>query len=104
MGFSVDKRLKLDKPLGTIYLSTEPSPIKVTNTAPSETMMADEIAIETAITGKVTAVVVVMSIFSKKDASCGVPIVEMQSLLAKRQKVPILRRKIPTDQEAFLRN
>ncbi len=36
-GFSVDKHLKLAKPLGTIYLSTEPHPIKVANTAPSET-------------------------------------------------------------------
>jgi hypothetical protein len=47
MGFSVDKHLKLDKPaLGTIYLSTEPPPIKVANTAPSETTRADEIAIK----------------------------------------------------------
>jgi hypothetical protein len=47
-------------------LSTEPRPIKVANTAPSETARANEIAIETAKTGKVTAVVAVMSIFSKK--------------------------------------
>jgi hypothetical protein len=47
-------------------LSTEPRAIKVANTAPSETTRADEIAIETAKTGKVTAVVAVMSIFSKK--------------------------------------
>ncbi len=40
--------------------------IKVTNTALSETTKADEIAIETAKTGKVTVVVVVMSIFSEK--------------------------------------
>ncbi len=65
-GFSVDKRLILDKPLGTIYLLTEPRPIKVANTAPSETTRADEIAIKTAKTGKVTAVVAVMSIFSEK--------------------------------------
>ncbi len=65
-GFSVDKRLKLDKPLGTIYLSTEPHPIKVANTAPIETMRADEVAIKTVKTGKVTAVVTVMSIFSEK--------------------------------------
>jgi hypothetical protein len=64
MGFSVNKRLILDKPLGTIYSSTEPRPIKVTNTAPSETTRADEIVIQTAKTGKVTAVVTVMSIFS----------------------------------------
>ncbi len=47
-------------------MSTEPLPIKVTNTAPSETTRADEIAIETAKTGKVTAVISVMSMFSKK--------------------------------------
>ncbi len=47
-------------------MSTEPCLIKVTNTAPDETTKADEIAIETAKTGKVTAVVVVMRIFSEK--------------------------------------
>jgi hypothetical protein len=66
MGFSVDKRLKIDKPLCTIYLSTEPCPIKVVDTAPSETTRANEIAIKTAKTSKVTAVVAVMSIFSEK--------------------------------------
>jgi hypothetical protein len=59
MGFIVDKCHKLDKPLGTIYLSTEPRLIEVANTAPSETTRADEVAIETAKTGKVTAVVLV---------------------------------------------
>jgi hypothetical protein len=53
-------------PLGTIYSSTEPRPIKVADTAPSETMKADEVGIETAKTGKVTPVVVMMSIFTKK--------------------------------------
>ncbi len=43
-----------------------PVQIKVANTAPSETTKADEIAIETAKTGKVTAVVAVMRILSKK--------------------------------------
>jgi hypothetical protein len=47
-------------------LSTEPHPIKVANRASSETARADEIVIETTKTGKVTAVVVVMSIFIKK--------------------------------------
>ncbi len=41
-------------PLGTIYLSTELRPIKVANTALSETTRADEVAIETAKTSKVT--------------------------------------------------
>jgi hypothetical protein len=56
MGFDVDKCLKIDKPLGTIYMSTEPHPIKVANTAPNNNMRANEIAIETAKTGKVSAV------------------------------------------------
>jgi hypothetical protein len=60
--------------------------------------------IETAKTGKVTAVVTVISIFGKKDANCGAIISEMRSLLAKRQKEPIFQRKIPADQEAFLKN
>jgi hypothetical protein len=47
-------------------LSTGPHQIKVDNTAPSETTRADEVAIETAKTGKVTAMVAVMSIFSEK--------------------------------------
>jgi hypothetical protein len=62
----VDKRLKIDKPLEPIYLSHNPSPIKVVNAALSETMKADEISSETTKTGKVTAVVAVMSIFKKK--------------------------------------
>jgi hypothetical protein len=97
MGFRVDKRLKIDEPLGTIYSSHKPRPIEVVDTAHSETMKADEIAIKTAKTGKVTAVVVVMSIFSKKDASCGALMSEMRSLPAKRQKEQIFRRKIPAD-------
>jgi hypothetical protein len=53
MGFSVDKRHKIDKRLGTVYLSTEPRPIKVANTAPRKSMRAHEIATDTAKTGKV---------------------------------------------------
>jgi hypothetical protein len=63
-GFSVHRRLKIDKPLGTIYLSCKPHPIKIANTALIETTKADEIAIKTPKTGKVTAVVTVMSILS----------------------------------------
>jgi hypothetical protein len=47
-------------------LSHKPCPIKVADTALSETTKADEITIKTAKTGKVTAAVVVMSIFSRK--------------------------------------
>jgi hypothetical protein len=63
MRFSVDKHLEIDKPLGSVYLSTEARPIKVVNTAPSSNMRADEIEIETAKTGNVTAVVAVTIFF-----------------------------------------
>jgi hypothetical protein len=66
MGLDVDKHLKIDEPLSTIYSSHKPHPIKAANTALSETMRADEIAIKTAKTGKVTPVVAIMSIFSRK--------------------------------------
>ncbi len=81
-----------------------PCPIKVANTALSETTKADQIVIKTAKTGKVTAVVVVMSLFRRKNANCRALISEMRGLLAKRQKEPIFRRKIPADQEAFLKS
>ncbi len=47
-------------------MSHKPRLIKVVNTALSETTKADEIASKTTKTGKVTAVVAVMSIFKKK--------------------------------------
>ncbi len=47
-------------------MSHKPRPIKVLDTALSETTKADEIASKTAKTRKVTAVVGVMSIFKKK--------------------------------------
>jgi hypothetical protein len=78
-------------------MSHKPCPIKVINTALSETTKADQMGIETDKTGKVTAVVTVMSIFKKKDANCGVLISEMGSLLTKRQKKLIFWRKIPAD-------
>jgi hypothetical protein len=85
-------------------LSHKPRPITVTNTALSKTTKADVIAIKTAKTGKVTGVVAVMSIFSRKRCKCGALILEMRSLLANRQKEQIFRRKIPADQEALLKN
>ncbi len=63
MRLDVDKRLKIDEPLETIYSSHKPRLIKVVNTALSETMKADVNASVAAKTGKVTAVVAVMSIF-----------------------------------------
>jgi hypothetical protein len=81
----VDKRLKIDKPLDTIYLSHKPRPIKVANTALSETMKADEITIKTAKTGKVTAVVMVMSVFSIKR--CELRSANLGNKKTSRQKV-----------------
>jgi hypothetical protein len=62
MCLSVDTCLKLDKHLGIVYLSTEVRPIEVVNTATSNNIRANEIAIETAKTGKVTAMVAAMCI------------------------------------------
>jgi hypothetical protein len=78
--------------------------IKVADTALSETTKADQIAIKTAKTSKVTGVVTVISIFSRKDANCGALILEMRSLLAKRRKEQIFWKKIPADQKALLKN
>jgi hypothetical protein len=83
-------------------LSHKPRSIKVVNTALSETTKADEIVSETAKIRKVTAVVAVMSIISRKR--CKLLISEMRGLLAKRQKEPIFWRKIPADREVFLKN
>ncbi len=47
MGLDVDKHLKIDEHLETIYSSHKPRPIKVVDTALSETMKADEIASKT---------------------------------------------------------
>jgi hypothetical protein len=85
-------------------LSHEPRPIKVVDTALRETVKADEIVNKTAKTGKVTAVVAVMSIFKKKEANCGALVLEIRGLLAKRQKEPIFCRKIPADRKTFLKN
>ncbi len=58
----VDKRLKLDKPFASDLQSTQPHPIKVTDSI-SNSKRADIKALENAKTGKVTAVVVVMHLY-----------------------------------------
>jgi hypothetical protein len=104
MELSVDKHLKIDKPLESIYLSHKPRPIKVVDTALSETMKADEIAKETRKTGKVTAVVTVMSIFKRKR--CKLRSASLGNERPSRQKAEraIFCRKIPADCETFLKN
>jgi hypothetical protein len=85
-------------------LSHKPRPIKVVNTALSETAKADEIASKTAKTGMVTAVVAVMSIFKRKR--CRLQSGNLGNERPSHQKAERanFRRKIPGDQEAFLKN
>jgi hypothetical protein len=67
-------------------------------------MRANEIPIETAKTGKVTAVVAMMSIFSEKKCnlrSANRGNEKPSCQLAERAH---FQRKIPTDQETFLKN
>ncbi len=104
MELSVDKRLEIDKPLEPIYLFHKPHPVKVIDTALSKATKADKIAKKTTETGKVTAVVAVMSIFKQKRCKLRSASLGMRGLLAKRQKEPIFRRKIPADHKAFLKN
>ncbi len=85
-------------------MSHKPRPIKVVNTALSVATKADEIAKETTKTGKVTAVVAVMSILREKNANCGALFSEMRSLLTKERKELIFFRKIPADCKTFLKN
>jgi hypothetical protein len=83
-------------------LSHKPRLIKVDNTALSETKKADQITIETAKTGKVTAVVAVMCIFSRKQSE-----LRSANLGNKKpscQKAERFWREIPADQEALLKN
>ncbi len=84
-------------------MSTEAHPMQVVNTAHSKNMRADEIAIETAKIGEVTAVVTVMSIFCRKRCKSQVLFLKMRSLLVKRQKAPIFLGETPANQEFFLR-
>jgi hypothetical protein len=58
----VDKHLKLDEPFMSDLQSTQPHPIKVTDSV-SNSRKADVKALENAKTGKVTAIVVVMHLY-----------------------------------------
>ncbi len=62
MELVVDKRLKLDKPFMSDLQSTQPRPIKVTDSV-LDSARADVNALENAKTGKVTAVVAVMHLY-----------------------------------------
>ncbi len=92
---------KINEPLENIYSSHKPRPIKVINTALSDTMKADEIASEIAKTEKVTAVVAVMSIFRRKR--CKLQSANLGNKKPSCQKADFWR-KIPADPETFLKN
>ena len=70
-GLSRDKRLKLDKPNGVNLASTDTRPIKVTKLAQNDTEVFrdGELTKSRENTGKVTAVVAVMTVFCKKIKS-----------------------------------
>jgi hypothetical protein len=86
-------------------MSHKPHPIKVINIALSKATKADEIAKETTVTGKVTVVVTVMSIFKRKrcklqNASLG----NEKPSCQKGRKSQILAGKYPRIAETFLKN
>jgi hypothetical protein len=68
MGLVVDKHLKLDEPFISDLQSTQPCPIKVTDSV-SNSDRADVKALENAKTGKVTAVVAVMHLYGNANGS-----------------------------------
>jgi hypothetical protein len=76
---------------------SQPRPIKVLNTALSETTNVDEVLSKPHKLRK-------RVFLRKKDVNCGALISKMRGLLTKRQKELIFLRKIPMDQEAFLKN
>ncbi len=83
----VDKHLKLEQPTSIDLNSTDTHPIKATKLA-LDTIRANEIAIENSKTGKVTAVVAILTIFGDKRNS------RNSKLLSKPNKLLNLRKKI----------
>ncbi len=67
MGLGRDKRLKLNEPIGQNLMSTTACPIKVTNTACPDLESSRDMGNtkDFSKTGKITAVVAVMTILSK---------------------------------------
>jgi hypothetical protein len=65
----VDKHLKLHENSLSDLKSTKPHPIEVTDQIPTSNDRADKKAVEIAKTGKVTAVVAVMHLYSDSKAN-----------------------------------
>jgi hypothetical protein len=68
MGSQVDKRLKLEQPMGIDLNSTDTHLIKATKLA-LDVIRANEIAIENSKTGKNAAVVAILKVFGDKSNS-----------------------------------
>jgi hypothetical protein len=71
--------------------------------APGKTMRADEITIETAKTGKVTAAVAVMSIFYKRKCKSWSANPGNEKSSHQKAEISKFLGEIPTNQETFLR-
>jgi hypothetical protein len=71
MGLGRDKHLKLNEPIGQNLMSTTARPVKVTTTAclDPEGFRNFEITKNFSKTGRVTAIVAVMTIYSKHKKS-----------------------------------
>jgi hypothetical protein len=85
-------------------MSHKPRPIKVLDTALSKATKADEIAKETAKTGKVTVVVAVMSIFKRKRCTLRSASLGNERPSCQKAERANFCRKIPADHETFLKN
>ncbi len=66
MGSRVDKRLKLEQPLGIDLKSTDTRPIRATKLA-LVSIRTNKIAIENSKTGKVTTVVTILKVLGDKS-------------------------------------
>ncbi len=90
----VDKRLKLDMPFTSDLQSTQPRPIKVTDSV-SNSERADIKALENAKMGKVTAVVAVMHLYgntTSRSISDNAKISAKKTKLESKQKKLNLKR------------
>ena len=84
----VDKCLKLDEPFMSDLQSTQPHPIKVTDSV-SDSDRADVKALENAKTGKVTTVVMVMHLYGNaksRSINANAKIIAKKTKLESRSK------------------
>jgi hypothetical protein len=90
MGLVVDKHLKLDEPFMSDLQSTQPRPIKVTDSI-SDSDRANVKALENAKTGKITALVVVTHLYGSAKGSS---IIANAKVSAKKTKLESKSKKL----------